>query len=293
MIGQYGAFDEVKYARDFRSGFYGIEACLFQDEADTRRLIEASNDHGFRIGIHFPLYADRSRQRDALFLAQDETVRSDAIDWIRRELEALVPVSPDYVLFHYPKPVILDDRAGWSLWRFGDPSEYVYESDYSCDEFQRRSEALFEWLSDKSEEYRFTPVLEFDALNRYVYDGDFLTRLLDRHPRIRLCLDTGRLHLQDRIDPSFDAKQVIRKFARYADLIHLKNVKVTDKAELSNHPVLPWLRPEEGWAPIEEYLALVKEGNPDARIMFEHRSGLVSDDELEACYDWVEQLLNK
>ncbi|MDF2679086.1 MAG: hypothetical protein K0R47_276 [Brevibacillus sp.] len=28
MIGLYGGFDAEKYKRDFRKGFYGIEACL-------------------------------------------------------------------------------------------------------------------------------------------------------------------------------------------------------------------------------------------------------------------------
>ncbi|WP_318653399.1 hypothetical protein [Paenibacillus rhizovicinus] len=185
----------------------------------------------------------------------------------------------------------MDDRVDWSQWRFADRSEYEYESGYSFDELKARSEELFVWLSAKGEEYRFTPLLEFDALNRYVYETDFLERLLDRYPRIRLCLDTGRLHVQDCLDPYFDAKAIISKFVRFTDSIHLKNVRVTDQITLNNHPVLPRLKPEDGWAPIEDYLSLFKAGNPDVMIMFEHRSDWVSDEELEDCYRWVEQLL--
>ncbi len=38
MIGQYGGFDQAKYARDFKEGFYGIEACLFESEEDIQIL---------------------------------------------------------------------------------------------------------------------------------------------------------------------------------------------------------------------------------------------------------------
>ena len=129
LIGQYGAFDEAKYSRDYRPGFYGIEACLFQNEADTQRLIRASETDGFRIGVHYPLRAGMSGTRDALFLDRDAKVRTHAFDLIQQELEYLIPVKPAYVLFHYPKPVILDDRADWAQWRFADRGEYVYESE--------------------------------------------------------------------------------------------------------------------------------------------------------------------
>ncbi|WP_328803910.1 sugar phosphate isomerase/epimerase [Paenibacillus glycinis] len=292
MIGQYGAFDEAKYRRDFRTGFCGIEACLFEREEDWSKLIQASRRDGFRIGIHFPLRAGRSELRDALFLALDDEVRAQAFELIGRELDDLIAVKPDYVLFHYPKPVILDDRVDWSGWRFADRREHELESRYSFEELKARSATLFDWLSAAGEAHRFTPVLEFDVLNRYICETDFLERLLDEHPRIRLCLDTGRLHAQDRLDPRFDARSIIRRFARYAEIIHLKNVRITDRPTKSNHPVLPHLSTADGWAPIEDYLRILARENAEAKIMFEHRSDWISDDELERCYRWVDECLN-
>ena len=32
LIGMYGKFDDLKYKRDFRPGFWGVEACMFPDE---------------------------------------------------------------------------------------------------------------------------------------------------------------------------------------------------------------------------------------------------------------------
>ncbi|OGO77969.1 MAG: hypothetical protein A2Y23_04470 [Clostridiales bacterium GWB2_37_7] len=39
MIGQYGSFDDDKYKRDFRTNFYGIEACMFENESDIDKQI--------------------------------------------------------------------------------------------------------------------------------------------------------------------------------------------------------------------------------------------------------------
>lgn len=292
MIGQYGSFDYKKYKRDFKATFFGVEACLFPDDEEVENLIREVRDKNFHIGIHFPLRAGHSPLRDALFLSQDRAVREDAFEWIQKELEYLTRVKPEYVLFHYPKPVILDDRVDWKNWRFADRKEYEYESSYPQEEFFEKSEYLFQWLSLKSEVYDFIPVLEFDALNRYVYESDELEQLLHRYNRIRLCLDTGRLFLQEKIDPYFDARSVIRKYAKYAEVIHLWNLRYTDKIEEYHFPVLPEQRPEDGWAPIEDYLTIIREENRKVKIQFEHRSDFISDEELERCYVWVDQVLN-
>lgn len=55
MIGQFGYFNEEKYKRDFRQGFYGIEASLLREEKDVDRLIELAKQDLFHIGVHFPL----------------------------------------------------------------------------------------------------------------------------------------------------------------------------------------------------------------------------------------------
>ncbi|WP_199615192.1 hypothetical protein [Paenibacillus alkalitolerans] len=66
---------------------------------------------------------------------------------------------------------------------------------------------------------------------------------------------------------------------------------MTDKVEYNHHPVLPEQKPKDGWAPIEEYLEIIREENPGIKVMFEHRSDAISDEELERCYSWVESVL--
>ncbi|WP_433616938.1 hypothetical protein [Paenibacillus cellulositrophicus] len=133
--------------------------------------------------------------------------------------------------------------------------------------------------------------MEFDALNSYIYEHDVLEALLKKYPDIRLCLDTGRLFLQQNVDPSFQALPVIRKYAKYADVIHLWNLQYTKSSVKLRYPVLPEQRPEDGWAPIGDYLTVIREENPQVKIQFEHRSDLVSHEDLQRCYEWVDECL--
>lgn len=220
----------MKFQRDFKPEFYGIEACLFEQEADFVKLMREAETHSFQIGIHFPLRAGRAVIRDALFLSRDDTVREAAFELIKQELEYLAAAKPSYVLFHYPKPVLLDHRVDWSSWRFADRAEYEVDTDYSYEEFAERSRQLFQWLSENSREFDFVPVLEFDALHEYVYRTGLLEELLAQYPRVKLCLDTGRLFLQEQIDPLFNACHVIRKFAKYAEVIHLWNLQFVKRS---------------------------------------------------------------
>ncbi|HUV85075.1 MAG TPA: hypothetical protein VMV86_05150 [Methanosarcinales archaeon] len=293
MIGQHMCFDDAKYARDFRKGFYGIEACMFENESDIDKLIVVSQRDNLNIGIHFPLRGWVSKHRDPQFLAKDIVIREQFYKVMEEEFIYLQKINPAYVLFHYPKPVILDNRVDWNIWRFADKSEYIFESNYTLEELQESSEYLFWWLSEKAEEYDFTPVLELDALNRYIYDTNLLEDLLNKYPKVKLCLDTGRLHCQDRIDENFDAKQIIKRFAKYAEVIHLWNVKVTEIVENNHYPTLSSLKAEDGWAPIAEYMTIISQENKHVRILFEHMSHLISDEELQSCYDWIAGMIRE
>lgn len=292
MIGQYGGFDENKYLKDFRDGFYGIEACLFASQEDAGLLIEAARSRGFQIGVHFPFRANAARLRDPLVLADDGKMRCDAFQHIQEELDYLAAVQPEYVLFHYPKPVILDERVNWTGWRFGDSREFIHEHEITYEDLTMRTDQLFEWLDGQSRKYQFMPVLEFDAISRLIYEHDFLEQLLIQYPRIRLCLDTARLFLQDKLDPYFDAKKILGTYTKYAALIHLSNVQITDTVQNSHYPVLPELSVAQGWAPVEEYLRIIRAENRNVKIMFEHRSDLITPEQLQRCYTWVDGILN-
>lgn len=46
------------------------------------------------------------------------------------------------------------------------------------------------------------------------------------YPNVKLCLDIGRMHLQDRIDDGFSGYEFVERFAKHAELVHLWNVQV-------------------------------------------------------------------
>lgn len=293
MIGQYGKFDYDKFYRDFRSNFYGIEACLFQTQEDIDHLVKESSNQGFNIGIHFPLRAGISKIRDPLFLCLDKEVRDHAFKIMEDEFNFIKEkkIKPQYILFHFPKPVILDKDVNWKNWRFADPIEYLFEAEYQFEEFKENSNCLFQWLSEKGRQYNFTPILELDALNKYIYDTQFIEEQLMLFPNIRVCLDLGRLHIQEQIDSRFIAMSIIEKFAPFTEIVHLWNVRVDENIDNNHYPALPNLKPKDGWAPIEKYLEQIKTINKNIKIMFEHRSDLISDEELEECYSWINELI--
>ena len=293
MIGMYGEFDSIKFNRDFKDDFYGVEVCLFENEIDVEKLVNQIKTRGIKFGIHFPLRAGISELRDPQFLSLDKDTRGKAYEYIQKELDYISNkgIKPEYILFHYPKPAILKGNFDMTNWRFSHKSEYEYESNYSINEFKKNSGYLFSWLSEKSVEYNFIPVLEFDALNKYVSKDNFLETLLEKYKEVRICLDTGRLHLQSKIDADFNEKDIIRRFAKYTEVVHLWNVKISDNLKKYHFPALPSLKVQDGWAPIKEYLEIITKKNKNVKIMFEHRSELISDEELDSCYSWIKSIL--
>ncbi|WP_273326463.1 sugar phosphate isomerase/epimerase [Vallitalea guaymasensis] len=294
LIGHFGIFDENKQERDFREGFYGVEACTIDKEEDIDRLIKASHEDNFNVCVHFPLRSGKWKFRDPQFMSDDMNNKKDSYEYMEEEITYICEkFDPHYILFHYPKPVILDPHVDWSNWRFADESEYVYDSEYTYDEFVCQTQELFKYLSTKAKELDFIPVLEFDALNKYVVENNILTELLDRYPSIRLCLDIARLHLQDIMDNNFDPYPIIEKYAKYAEVIHLSNGRLCDNRNNNHYPALPELKTSDGWADISKYFRLINEYNKDYKVLFEHRSDKISDEQLESCYRWVEQLTNQ
>lgn len=132
MIGMHGRYDYKKFHRDFREDFYGIEVCLFEDETNIDNLLNEAEKNRFKYGIHFPLRAGISELRDPQFLSLNKEIKEDSFKHIEDELKYIKAkqIKPEYILFHYPKPVILKRNFDMSNWRFADSSEYTYESEY-------------------------------------------------------------------------------------------------------------------------------------------------------------------
>jgi len=295
LIGQFGFFDSIKFKKDFREGFYGVEACLLKSEDDILKLRKQIETKKLKLGIHFPLRSGIFPYRDPLFLALDSDIRMQAFKMIEEELEYIkeMNISPEYILFHYPKPVIIKDKFDLSRWRFNDKSEFEFESKYPFDKLISYSTALFQWLNEKSCECNFIPVLELDAINKYIFETRFLEALLQKYNNVKLCIDIGRIHVQDRIDPDFDSVDILGRFVKYAHVIHLWHAKVGEVVEYNHFPLLPNLKAADGWADVEAYFEVIRSENKNVKLLFEHRSDMITDEELDSCYNWINELFNK
>ena len=288
MIGQFGRFDIDKQNRDFRDYFWGIEATQMKSLAELQTLKENVRDRNLNMGIHFPLLDNQWRARDPQYLSKDNITYEESINYMEMEFKIAEEFNPDYILLHYPKPVILDDNIDWSTWRFYDDTEHYYESEMPYEFFKEKSRSFFKILQEQGKKYNFTPVLELDALNRYVYKTNLLEDLLEEFSNIKLCLDFGRIHIQDCMDDNFNGKEIIKRFGRYTHLVHLWNARIGKEA---HYPALKSLKPEDGWGNMEVYFKALNEVNDNYKVLFEHRSDLISDEELEECYKWISQLV--
>ncbi|GKX30104.1 hypothetical protein SH1V18_25840 [Vallitalea longa] len=292
LIGHFGVYDVNKQQRDFREDFYGVEACMLNDNKEIDRLIEASRSDDFNICVHFPLRSNKWRLRDPQYMSNDIANKNSSYDYIDNELTFMFgKFKPHYVLFHYPKPVILDSQINWSNWRFADETEYAYDDKYTYDDFAKHSEQFFQYISKKAAEFDFIPVLEFDALNKYVCDNDALISLLKKYPNVKVCLDIARLHLQHSIDSNFNPYEILDKYAEFTEVVHVSNGRLSDNFSNNHYPALPELKSVDGWADVEKYFRIINSHNNSYKVLFEHRSEKITDEQLENCYEWINELI--
>lgn len=291
MIVLFEQFNLIRYNRDMQTNFLGVQACEYDNVDEIKKLTEQIKNDNKRLGIHFPLRANQWKFRDPQYLSQDCNQRIESFDFMDKEFKYLKDLDTMFVLLHYPKPVILDDSVDWTNWKFADKTEYNYESEYSYDEFRKKSRYFFQWLSNKSKELNILAILELDAINKYIYDTNLLIDLLEEFDNIKLCIDIGRLHIQDKLDKNFDPFEFISKTAKYVEVVHLWNVQVSSKITHSHYPVLPCQKVEDGWADIAKYIKTINLYNNTYKIVFEHYSDVINDYQLEECYTWIKSLL--
>ena len=291
LIGMYGRWDQDKYRRDYRSNFWGVEACMFADRAAAQELVSASKREGFRFGVHFPLIKPDSIYRDPLLMALDLNERE--ISWRSFEQEVLFSAENGaaYILTHFPKPVLVNRSMDLEYWRFAGEKEWMFADEYPESQLTNLLGEMFYRIDMLAESYGIPIFLENDAMCSTLADTDLLSKLFDRYPRVGLCLDIGRLHLQSSIDSRFDGLKFTHKMAPYVRFVHLWNTNPLQNQVGGHYPVLPSQRLEEGWADTGGYLGAICGKRNDFFVLFEHRSDLISEADLERCYEWVRELL--
>jgi len=293
FIGMHCEFDEDKYLRDFTKDITGIEFCNFGEQEEIEKLVRKAREDNYKIGVHFPLNKASYKYRDPLVVALDEGERIEAFKGIERELEFGRDIGIEYLLMHFPKPMPLDESLNWAICSFASPAEREWQRDYPYDIFKDNCYKAFEKLSELSNKYGIQIVLELDFVNKYLYEGGLLKALLEKYSNIKLCLDSARIHVQSKIDKSFEFKIFIKDMAKYTYSLHLSNVKVTDKLDYRHYPPLKTLKVEDGWGDTAEFLRIISEEKKDLKILFEHDSKKISYEELMECYQWIKSYFER
>ena len=292
LIGMHGGFDSRKFDRDFRTGFFGIEACLFPDEQAVEELVGTARKNGFCFGVHYPLLRKNTPYRDPFLIAPDPEERRQAWRNFEYELAYAAEKGAAYLLTHFPKPVLVNRSLDLNYWRFAGDREWMYADKYPWEQLKENLTDMFGRLDGLSRQYGIRIVLENDAMAEVLTQSSLLPDLFSKYDTIRVCLDIGRLHLQEKLDPAFHALDFTVIFAPFTYLIHLWNTNPVWNLNGGHYPVLPEQNSSEGWADVRGFLEVIKRHNSAVKVLFEHRSDLVSDAELEQCYNWVGRLLN-
>lgn len=290
LIGMYGKFDEFKYKRDFRSGFWGVEACMFPNEQEVDKLVSQTIKDGINFGVHYPLIKKDTPYRDPLLIALSADEREKAWDDFENEVVFASNKGAIYILTHFPKPVLVNRSMDLNSWRFAGDKEWMFADEFPLEALKQNLDIMFRKLSELSNRYDIQIFLENEAMSNVLTESEFLIDMLRKNSKVKMCLDIGRLHLQEKLDPSFKAMEFTEKVAPYTGHIHLWNTNPSGSLSGGHYPVLPKQKPSEGWADVRRFINIIRKYSSKVTVLFEHRSDLVNDVELEECYRWVEEL---
>jgi sugar phosphate isomerase/epimerase len=289
-----GTVDRQRFEREFRPGFAGAEICYLSSWDEAVASVEYLKERGLCFGIHFPLVRNRYDGVGVhpMIVDANEPRREHDLLIIGQALREAAELGADYLLVHYPKPAVLDTALDWSDWRFPQPGEALPSDQVDLTAYESIARATFVRLGELAATAGVRLVLEHDILHPLFYRS-LLRELFaeqGRQPGLGLCIDTGRLHLQESTDPGFSGVALIEALRPWITNVHLWTARVGENRLGGHHPLLPELQKANGWGPMAEYLDALATV-PEATVLFEHRSALVTPQQLDECYDWVRRRL--
>ncbi len=291
FTGVYGRLCPQQVLRETRPHFAGLEISCLGSPQEAEAVAAFARERQLALGVHFPLVrpAGSGGAAHPLITSRDEAARNQAFSAVAGGLEAAASIGAEYLVIHFPKPSILSSSLDWSDWRFPQAGESMFEESTSITEQCHLAHSAFSALDRLAERSTVRIVLEHDILHPLFYQS-LLPELFAAFPRVGFCLDLGRLHLQQHTDPGFSGIRFVEHMLPFITNVHLWTVRLGENRQGGHHPILPRLRAEEGWGENEAYLRALSVLN-HADVMFEHRSELVSEAELDCCYSWTESML--
>ncbi|NLC68409.1 MAG: hypothetical protein GX754_06415 [Clostridiaceae bacterium] len=143
LIGMYGKFDDFKYKRDLRPGFWGVEACMFPDEHEVDRLVSRTIEDGFNLGVHYPLIKKDTPYREPFLIALNAGEREKAWEYFKNEASFASGKGDVYILTHFPKPVLVNRSLNLNYWRLARDKEWMFIDEYPLEVLKESLAAMF------------------------------------------------------------------------------------------------------------------------------------------------------
>jgi len=172
------------------------------------------------------LYKKDTPYRDPLLIALSADEREKAWENFENEVLFASNKGAAYILTHLPKPVLVNRSMDLSFWRFAGDKEWMFADEYPLEELTENLNIMFRKLSDMSNRYSIQIFLENDAMSDVLIESKLLIDLLRKNSKVKMCLDIGRLHLQEKIDPLFNAIEFVEKITPFTGHINLWNTSL-------------------------------------------------------------------
>ncbi|MBN4063082.1 MAG: hypothetical protein COA82_07905 [Alkaliphilus sp.] len=289
-IGMHNEFDKSKFERDIIGKISGIELCNFKNISEVRAVKKLADQKNLKLGIHFPLLRSSYKYRDPMVTSVEKYEYEEAFQALEMELKFAKQIEAEYLLIHFPKPMVLDPRLNWSMLKFG-THDAVYENELTSIEFITTCESAMDRLEKMSEIAGIPIVLEIEIINKWLYEKEWFVNLLDKYKNISICLDSARLHIQGVIDDNFDISQFVSRLSSYTKNLHIANIQVRNGVEKRHYPALPELKEQDGWCNIVQFTSSIEDRSKLQNVLYEHKSDSITLDELRECYSWIESQL--
>ena len=289
-IGMFNQFDEAKYNKDFTSHISGIELSEFHEMSEVQKVLELSKKYNFNIGIHFPLLKSSYKYRDPQVTSMEEDEVVEAFDAIIKELKLAQEIGAQYLLIHFPKPLIYDSVSDWRILRC-QPYDSVSETLLERETFIDQCQKAMRQLNNLSEDYNMPIVLEMEFINKWFYEETWFTDYLKEYKNLSICLDFSRLHFQDYIVKDFDVYAFISALSSYTSALHVANLQVDGVLGKRHYPAFSHLSSKDGWADIRKHIWSLTDKSKLKNILFEHRTEDFSREQVVSCYEWVKGLI--
>ncbi len=247
-------FDDWRRAKLAKRGIYNVGLkdwqiflCPENRYTDIARRVR---ELGVGLSVHHPYVSPRNglgRRASSLFLHADRSTREFAFDWLEDSVRRAAETGARFVVTH-----------------LADAADAI-----PLNQARSLAMAAAARMASMSDRHDVEVHVEFLGYHATYHCPAEFAGIMESHPTLKLCLDTGHLHRWSQIRGG-DALAAARDLAPHVDSMHVWNISSAEEfAERGHIPVHPSHREEDGYADVRGIIECVARANRDVSIIFE------------------------